>query len=410
MLKIAGWQKILILAVFLRLLIMPFYFHSDIKTYHFQVSFLREGVTNIYSYLDSHKTSLPIKEGFAYYPLAYFFLGGYQVMASPLLGDNFNHWLSDASSSANEQNEVFRYLFILKLPYLILDILIAFVLTTFFIEEKQKKRVLTLWLLNPFSIVLIYAYAGFDIIPVFLVLLSLMLAAKEKLFWAALLLGLGAAFKAYPLLFVPLLFLIGKDKGQKIQVLLASLVPFLLIIGPFLNTANFRESVLTSGQMTRLTLVGLNLGFGESLMVSVMALAGFFFWRGLEVRIIKKDLWRYYFVLLLLIFSFMHFHIQWLLWLLPLAVISFVSLRQLSSIVGVLFALAFLIPVFYDDKAMTVGLLSSISPLYNLLPTPFTIIQKIYDPYIAQSILHSIFAGGSLVLVWQIFKKGETHE
>ncbi len=96
-LEIPGWQKILALAILLRLLIMPFFFHPDIKTYHFQASFLRQGVVNIYSYLTENKKSLPVKEEFVYFPLSYFLLGGYQTAISPLLGADFNSWLSDAS-------------------------------------------------------------------------------------------------------------------------------------------------------------------------------------------------------------------------------------------------------------------------------------------------------------------------
>ena len=61
----------------------------------------------------------------------------------------------------------------------------------------------------------------------------------------------------------------------------------------------------------------------------------------------------------------------------------------------------------YQDQAMTFGLLRAISPLYNLLPMPFTIIQHFYDPYMVQSALQSILVGGSLVLIWNMFKNKE---
>lgn len=110
---------------------MPFYFHPDIKTYHFQASFLKKGVFNIYTYLAGHKVELPLKDEFVYFPLTYFFLGFYQIIASPFLGANFPVWLSDASAGAVNQIGVFRYLLILKLPYLVLDILIPFLLIKF---------------------------------------------------------------------------------------------------------------------------------------------------------------------------------------------------------------------------------------------------------------------------------------
>ena len=399
-----GWQKILILGILLRLLVMPFYFHPDIKTYNFQASFLKLGVLNIYSYLEENKSLLPLKEEFVYFPLTYFFLGSYQFLAQPFLEENFSSWLVDASAQASQNTEIFRYLFVLKLPYLFLDLAVAFLLCSLFKEREQKKKAFKLWLFNPFSIFIIYAFGNIDIIVVFLTLFSLYFAQKGQLRYSALMLGLGAGFKAYPLLFLPLLVLAEKDSKKKLQILLTSLIPFLVVIGPFLKTVDFREATLTSGLMTRLTMLGINLGFGEVLMLGVVALSAFFFWGLSEVQIRKDQLWRYFFAVLLIIFPLMHFHIQWILWFLPFSVMTIVYQKRFTFLVITLLSLAFALPLIYDDKAMTVGLLSAVSPLYNLLPTPFIILQKIYDPFFLRSFLHSVFAGGSLILIWSLIK------
>jgi len=124
--------KLFLLAILLRVLIMPFYFHPDIKTYNYQSAFLKKGVFNIYNYLVDNKNSLPIREEFTYFPLTYISLGAYQILISPLLGPNFSTWISDASSQVVEKVGTFRYLFLLKLPYLIVDLSIPFLLIKFF--------------------------------------------------------------------------------------------------------------------------------------------------------------------------------------------------------------------------------------------------------------------------------------
>lgn len=402
------WKKILLAAVLLRLLIMPFYFHPDIKTYHFQVSFLQKGVTNIYSYLQENKSQLPLREEFVYFPLTYFFLGGYQILAQPLLGEDFHSWLFDASGQASESSEVFRYLFILKFPYLLLDILIGFLLVSFFKDQGQKRTIFSLWLFNPASLLLIYAYGNLDIIVVTLTLGSLFFALKNRFVLSALLLGIGAGFKAYPLLFVPFLLLAGRNYKERVGILVASLGTFALIIGPFFKTASFREATLTSGLMTRITQFGISLGFNEILM-GVIVICSFVFFGGLsKAKIAAEDLWHYYLAVLLIVLSFIHFHIQWIVWLLPFFVI--LAQKQIKLIAGVIVwtGLAIFIPWLYDDKAMTAGLLSTINPFFRELPTPFTLVQKVYNPYLLQSIFHSILAGGGLYIIWQLFKgKGE---
>lgn len=404
-LEIPGWQKLLILAVLLRILIMPFLFHPDIKTYHFQASFLSKGVLNIYSYLTENKKDLPIKEEFVYFPLSYFFLGGYQTLVSPLLGNGFSSWLSDASQESMDRVGVFRYLFLLKLPYLGFDIAIAFVLALFFNNAKQKRRAFILWLFNPLSIILIYVYSNIDVIPVFLTLLSLLLIEKQKLLLPAVLLGVGAGFKSYPMLFLPFLILLGRSVNQKLLIAAAALGTLLVTILPFLTSTGFQQGAFASGLTTRIFSYGISLGFGEILAPGVIALTILFFWSVFENLCKKEDMWKYFLVIPLLIFSLIHFHIQWILWILPFFVILIVKNQKFAFPVAILLIAAVSVPLLYDDKAMTFSAFKAISSLYVLLPTPFVITQKFYDPYTLQSVLHSLLAGGSLVLTFQIFRR-----
>lgn len=399
-------SKILVLAILIRILIMPFYFHPDIKTYNFQASFLKNGVFNIYQYLDLNKEKLPLKEEFVYFPLTYFTLGSYQVIIGPLLGSNFNTWLANASQTAIQDVGAYRFLFLLKLPYLILDISIAFLLLKFFKDKDQQKKAFIFWLFNPFSIILIYIFSNVDIFPVFLTVLSLLLAKRKKIVLSALLLGLAAGFKAYPILFLPFLFLSSKNNKQGIVAVVTSLGVLLLTILPFLGTSSFRNATLVSGLTTRMFNGAINIGFGETLMFAVVFISILFFNKLLSAKKENSDLETYYFSLLLLLYSFIHFHIQWLLWIMPFAVLLLIR-RKIAQPVIILSIISFLIPFLYEDKFMSVSLLSAISPIYNLLPTPATLIQKIYDPIILQGILHSILLGGSLMVIWSLFKEQE---
>lgn len=403
--QIKNLKQLLLLALLIRLLIIPFYFQPDIKTYHFQAYFLREGVFNIYQYLDMHKSELTLKEEFVYFPLTYFFLGGYQTLVSPLLGNNFYTWVSDASSQTfSEAVGIYRYLFLLKLPYLILDITIAFLLMSFFKDPTLKKRAFIFWLFNPFTIVLIYIFSNVDIIPVTLTLLSLLLMKQKKLLLSGVVLGVAAGFKAYPLLFLPFILLYSNHIRQIIMTVGTTLLTVALIVLPFWSSS-FQKATLVSGLTTRIVFPGLSIGFGETLMVGIISMSALFFFIQINKQKNYADLWKVYLAFLLLLFSFIHFHIQWLLWVAPFFVILLTENKNYRFIGLTLILLAFSIPMLYEDKSMSVALLSVYSYLYNLLPIPFAFVQKIYDPYVVQSVLHSILAGGSLVLIWKIFKE-----
>lgn len=407
---------IILLAVLLRLLIMPFYFHPDIKTYNFQASFLQSGVFNIYSYLAEEKARLPLKEEFVYFPLTYYFLGGYQVIASPLLGSGFHSWLYNAGVSVTDQIGTFRYLFLLKLPYLFLDILVGFIITLFFIERKQKKLALKLWLFNPFSIILIYVYSNVDIMPVTLTVLSLLFAKNNKLVLSALCIGLGGAFKAYPLLFLPILFLYANNIKEKLTVLTVACGSLLLILAPFLTTESFKQSTLVSGLTTRMLLPVINIGFNEAILISIIPVMVLLSYVFLKQSINTKNLEIYFFAVLMILYSFIHFHIQWLLWVVPFVVIIVVKgsegifseeNKRFNILIFLSLSLALSIPLLYNDSSMTFSLLRPISLWFSLLFTPFNIVSRIYDPYVLQSILHTLFASFNIVLIWHLLRKQE---
>ncbi len=396
-------KKLLILAIILRILIAGFLFHPDIKTYNFQASFLKKGVFNIYTYLVENKKSLTLKDDFVYFPLTYFTVGGYQWIASPILGSGFDSWLADASSNSVVRNpNIFKYLAVLKLPYLVLDILIAFLLKRFFEDKEKGKKAFTLWLFNPFTIFLIYAFSNIDIYAVLLTVVAFLLLKKEKLLLASATLGIAAGFKLYPILFIPFLILKAKSIKEKI---LAGVIPMLImgaVVLPFWSPAFF-QSAFVSGLTTRIFNPGFSIGFNESMIIGLLAISIIFFYGWIVDK--KLNVFNYWIVILLSIFSFSHFHVAWLLWVAPFVVILAIKKPALSFSLFLLATLALIIPMLYEDRSMTISLFRVYSTWYDLIPTPFTIIQKFYDPYSLQSILHSIFAGGSLVVGYKLLSK-----
>lgn len=402
-LKLPNIFNLLILAVLLRLLIMPFYFHPDIKTYHFQLSFLKKGILDIYSHLQKNKEILPLKEEFVYFPLTYFFLGTYQIIASPFLGSEFDSWLSDASAESINKVGSFRYLFILRLPYLFFDLIIAFLLIRFFNDERNKRQAFILWLFNPFSLAIIYIFSNIDIIPVLLSLITLLLFKNKRFLLSGLFLGFAIGFKPYPILFLPFLLTFIKDFKKAILMVSITLGTVIAIIAPFWSQA-FLNSALLSSLTTRLAFPGINIGFGEALMVGVISLSALFFYALGEQNEDIDDFWYYLLAVLLIIFSSIHFHIQWLLWIIPFLILFHISQKNQAKLAWIWISLAFAIPFLYDDRSMSISLLSVISPLYNLLPTPFLTLQHFYDPFLIQGIIHSTIFGINLILLWRILR------
>lgn len=395
-------KKLLIIAVLLRLLVSGLLFHPDIKTIAFQTSFLKTGVTDIYTYLTNNKATLPLKEEFVYFPLTYFTLGGYQAIVSPLLGNGFDKWLADGSANSVVNNpNIFKYLIALKLPLILVDISIAYLLLGFFADRKKGELAFELWLFNPFTIILIYAFSNIDLYAVLLTLIAFLLIKQEKIIKASAVLGIAIAFKLYPLLFVPFLVVKAKNTKEKILAVFIPLAIFVATLLPFWST-NFVNSALLSGLSTRIFSPNFVIGFGESMIVGLMLLSIMFCYAWINEKSI--NLFNYYVVLLLTLFSFSHFHISWLLWIAPFLVILVIERPKLAFPVFLWSTLAISIPFLYNDRSMTISLFRVYTSWFDLLPIPFTVVQKFYDPFGLQSMIHSLLAGISVVLSYNIFK------
>jgi hypothetical protein len=163
---------------------------------------------------------------------------------------------------------------------------------------------------------------------------------------------------------------------------------------PFISPAFFQSALVS----------GLTTGIFTS-DFTTLALSILFFYALLVDK--KFNLFNYWVALFLIIFSFALFHTQWLLWIAPFLVILSVKNPKLSWLIFSLSIFAFVIPVLFQDRFMTISLFRVYSTWYDMLPTPFTVIQKVYDPANLQFVFHSILAAGSLVMTYKIFKEKE---
>jgi len=182
--------------------------------------------------------------------------------------------------------------------------------------------------------------------------------------------------------------------------LAGALGTFFLILMPFMGPAMLQSS-LVSGLSTRIFQGQISLGFGESLYPAVIGLVVIYL-----LAYLKKDIpmENWIVILLLTLFSFIHFHIQWLMWGAPFVLMVWLKNEKARPLLLVATLLAFAIPLMYNDKFMGASLFTPISPLFSLVPTPFAVVQKVFDPYVIQGVLHSALVGITIMLGYKLLK------
>lgn len=393
----------------LRLVLMPITFHPDLWAVSFaEYLFSFKGVFNIYNYLASLPATSAINQNygtnfFTYPPLAYYTFGVFGLILKPFFDHNFFNGLAQNLPNILSDSRLYWHLFLTKLPYLFFDFGVFWMLMRLFVEERKKVLVAILWLFNPLALYTSYMIGQFDIIPVFFTILSLYLVKKNRLYWAAFSLGIGGAYKMFPLLFVPFLAIFsGKEIKEKVKLLFLGLLPYIFSILPFINSVSFRQNVLFSNQSQKMLFAKIPVS-GAEYLSGFVGLYVFLLCLALVKRL---DLWEWSLMVMLLFFSVTHYHPQWFLWISPFFILLWVNYPRLQILPIILFICWLLITILFEPS-LSVSLFAPLSKsLVAMIPLSQTL-NRFYDIFQFKSLVRSVFAGVSLFISVLLFKRDE---
>lgn len=298
---------------------------------------------------------------------------------------------------------IFNSLGFLKLPYLIFDIGISILLFKL-VDPKRSTAAFVLWLFNPVSIYATYMMGQFDIIPTFFSILSIYLAFKNRLNWSALSLGVGIAFKLYPVFLIFPLILLAKGFRDRIKLVMLILLPYFISVFPYIPLESFRSQALFASQSSKSLYAGISVSGGESILLFPFFLLLFYlyFWHS---QFSKANLWKVFLIPLLLFFTLTHFHPQWLIWVTPFFILDLVINKFKNWILYILIFASWFLSLFFFDPSLTIGMFAPIFPALGNLPGIWTIVNLNMDYNFSRSILQTIFAAASVYLIFNYTRK-----
>ncbi len=362
---------ILIIGIILRIFLSFTTFHPDIRALNAGGQLIaNDSILNLYEYSSE-------KVVFNYPPIIYWFLGFFSLV----FGDNLGF---------------------LKLSYLPFDIALGLLLTKM-VDPKKSILVFSIWIFNSVSLYATYMMGQFDIIPTFFSILSVFLALKNKLSWAALALGFGIAFKLYPIFLMVPLIILGKGLLEKTKLLFLAGFPYLVSILPYLSSEGFRSYALFANQSSKSLYANISVSGGESILIfpTLLILFYLFIWSKLND---KLSLWRFYLIPLLLFFIFTHFHPQWLIWVTPFLILDLVYKKFKNSLpIFIIFGSWFL-SLFFFDPSLTIGIFSPLFPTLQNAKSIWQILNISIDYNFSRSIIQTVFVGASAYLIYDDLK------
>jgi len=401
--------KWILIGLAIRLILMPFTIHPDIRALDFGAFLISQKAQflTFYDYLSTLSKASPLVniyglDLFIYPPLAYLTPALFMFILSPFYNFSANDVFLGDMTKIFQTAEIFKIAFLLKLPYLLFDFLVAFLLLKIF--RTKGMQAFKIWMLNPVTLYATFAIGQFDIIPVLLIVASILMTLKNKKWLAVIMLGIGGAYKLFPLLFLPIfVLLLDKNFWIRLKLLVVGLLPYLLVITPYLLfSPMYRQAAFLARQTEKMLFMKLPLSGAEYLSVFMV---GYFFLLivAARVKFQKDNFWRFGFVLLLLFFGVTHYHPQWFLWLTPFLLWAWLTYGvKYRSLIILLFSCWLILTLFFENS-LHIGLFSPVWPELLNVKGLTELTSRFYDPFLIKSLIRSLFAGTAAFLIWRLF-------
>ncbi len=392
----------LVIGIILRIFLAATTYHPDLQTFNLSGQIIASGhILDIYDYLQNLPNDHSWKNLalFNYPPAIYLFHGIFNFIFSNIFQLwQVNYFMMDVITNyGNFQFNI--HLALLKLPYLIFDLLTAFFLMKLFESRKDRLLIFALWIFNPINLYATYMMGQFDIIPTTFSVLAMVVATKGKLSTAALLLGFGIAFKVFPIFLLPILVLLANRWSERIKIGLIALTPYLLSLLPFLSSQGFRTNAFFADQGSKSLYAVLPISGGEMIFLFPFFLLTFYLIL-LRRGVSKAYLNRYFLITFLLFFIFTHFHPQWLLWVTPFIIICLVKEKTRNFVQILVLFISYAISLFFFESSLTINLFAPLIPSLKALPPIWEIINRPIDINYARSLTQTIFAAAAFYLIY----------
>ena len=401
----------LVVAVVIRLLLIFFTIHPDIRGYNLGAYIISQKgeFLGFYDYI----ANLPRQHDwvkvygdnlFIYPPLAYLIPAFFMKLLSPFYNWNtFGALIKDMDEVVRSGVPLWGLLLLLKTPFLVFDFASFWILGKLFEDKEKKFFAQMLWLFNPVTIYTSYMVSQFDVFIAFFILLAILLYVKERGVFAALSLGLAAGVKVFPLLLLPFLAFRGvRGWRGRIGILAAGVGTYFVIIFPYLGSIGFRQYALLASQTDKIFFAKIPVSGAEFLPLFLVIYLFLVWWACWQPE--RFSLWQWFLFVLLTFYSVTHYHPQWFVWIAPLFVMLLVKHLRLSLLPVLTLLASYILIVFMFEPSLNFGLFYMLNQdLSKVSVVPF--IGRFYEVNVFARIVRGVFAATALFLVFRLSRE-----
>lgn len=381
---------IIFLGLILRLALMLSTFHVDIRGHNLAAYLISQKgeVFTFYDYIShlprTHRWVEVYGDNlFIYPPLPYLTLALFMKVLGPIYPWNTFFALIHEVDSIPKDYTWLLLKFLLKSPYLFIEGFGLWWLAKK-IDLKSRGMFLLISALNIPILHSAYMMGQFDIIIAILIAVSAVLSLKKPTFLSAVLLGVAAGFKPFPLLLLPLL---GENLKDKLKYLLIGVGTYVLIIAPYLGSTGFRQYALLASQTEKIEYAKILVSGSQYLALFWVLSILLWWWNWYEHK--RFTLVEWYLSGLLIFYAVTHFHPQWFTWC-SILIVWIAAQREKLRLPLLVLVISFIAILFLFEPSLNFG-------LFGIKFDLFAAINKHFPADQLASIVRSLFAATAIV-------------
>lgn len=383
----------------LRILLAGLLIRIIIGTFTINWDFLK--VTQITAKMATSSLAVIYSDPLSLYPaLTYYTRYFFIILGKPFLTDGFFQWAGKSELTLMSDPFIFRYLFLLKLPFILLELATAYVFSLL-LPLKKRGVFLYSWMISPIAIYTIAAFTNVDVFPLFFIALSLLFFVKRRDYFSSFFLGVASAYKFFPGLILPFLIFSTDSMKKRVQIAFFFLLPFIGSQIPALAIPQYWQNSLLAEANRVIFTATLDIGHNKLVIFFVLFFALLFF-KFITEKNKREMLPKYFFLPIMPVFIVSAFNVQWVYWILPAILFHLLYFKN-QKIINIIFHLSILGIILLSQTALHIGMLSPIEPSLWTLDRPLN--KYLGDNvFFLTNIFYSVISACLIYLSYRIYK------
>ena len=348
------------------------------------------------------------------------------LLIRPLLPDSAEIWSQTASEAGVgaslddyrrfiDYEHVHRAVFLMKFPYFVADLLVAWTLTRL-VEPSRRFAVAAFWLLNPLVIYATALFGRHDVVAILLVLLSLVAARRATdagRLVGLVLLGLATLMRFFPVVLVPYFLLTFRRSHRQLAAAVAILgglwaaVELVAIFGT--GESPTLEILSTHEHFQNWLDAGIRLRFDDFIFFFPLTYLIGLLWiseRGLDA----EEYPRIAAIVFLLLFSLTFFHPHWAIWLVPFLALMIADSRRMVVYHGFQIIALGVYALQWGSWTTWELLRPTVGDRVASFPDPYEAIEARIEPRQFFGVFRSFLTAVSFWMAWKLIQPLRSNE